>query len=247
MAQAREFGEGILFRVTTTIYALVMLTLLFATTCVLFIPTLFLAHDVSNLVFFSLAALPVGPGITALLHCITVLGRDRDISPTREFFRAYRMNFAPTLRFWIPAVVVGAIVAADVGYLQGSDSGFDAAVFVALLVLSAIGVLWLVNMFVITAHFHFRFRDAAKLSVFYLGARPLATLANVATIFVLGACFVFAFDAVAVILSCLFAYMAVTSNAPTLRDVRQRFTAPADSPVEENSTATAASAPLLPR
>ena len=224
MPPAKAYGDGILFRVSNYAYWMLALTIMFALSNVLLVPVLFLEQDVSNIVFFAGAALPLGPAVTALLYCMAKLAREKDLSPITDFLRAYRVNLVETLRFWVPVVVIVAIALADITYLQQSGSVFDGAVLAALVVLCVITALWLVNMFVIAAHFHFRTRDAARLAFYYLGKRPLATIGSAATLFVLGAAVVFTFDAATILLSCLFAFMILASSQTVVADIRDRFT-----------------------
>ena len=112
MPPAKVYGDGILFRVSNHAYWMLTLTVMFALSNVLFVPVMFLARDVSNIVFFGAAALPLGPAVTALLYCIAKLSREKDFSPVADYMHAYRANLVETLRFWAPVVVIVAIVAA---------------------------------------------------------------------------------------------------------------------------------------
>lgn len=241
MTQAKGFGDGILFRACNYLYWLLALTVLFALSNLLILPAMFLARDVSNTALFAVAALPLGPAITALLSCMSRFARERDLAPVADYLRAYRANLVETLRFWVPAVVVGSIVGADLGHLQRSDSALDGVLFAALIVLSSIGALWLVNVFLITAHFRFRTRDTLRLALFYLGRKPRATIGTAATMFVLAGAIVLTFDAVAILLCTLFAFMALAVSRDVVADVRARFTTSGTA----DASATTDSAPGL--
>ncbi|WFE27824.1 DUF624 domain-containing protein [Solwaraspora sp. WMMD791] len=88
-------------------------------------------------VFFGLLALSVGPAVAAAFGYLRQ-AEDDDRAPVREYFRAYRRNFAAALARWAAATALMAVLVTDIVWLH--DAG-AAAVLVPLLVVTTVVVL----------------------------------------------------------------------------------------------------------
>ncbi|ROO59190.1 putative membrane protein YesL [Micromonospora sp. Llam0] len=88
-------------------------------------------------VFFGLLSVSVGPAVAAAFGYLRQAEND-DRAPVREYFRAYRRNFAAATRRWAAATALVAVLVTDIVWLH--DAG-AAAVLVPLLVVTAVVVL----------------------------------------------------------------------------------------------------------
>ena len=233
--RGRQFGDGVLFRFTNHVYWLIATEFYFVVASLPFIVALlFLYRDPSNAILYAIAGTFLGPALAATLHCVRKIMREKDLDPTRDFLRGYRLNLTDTLKYWVPAVAVLTILLLNLWYTETRGSAVDAALQIAMLIVALLGALWLMNMMVISTSFNFRQRDLARLSLFYLG-RPLRiTLGNLATLFLAAVLLLLTSDWVLLLCGSLFVYLFALNTADLVTRVAERFTGPADgaSPTE---------------
>jgi uncharacterized membrane protein YesL len=224
----RQFGDGVLFRFTNHVYWL-MATEFFLVVASLpvVVALLFLDRDSSNAILYALAGTSLGPALAATLHCVRKILREKDLDPTRDFLRGYRLNVISTLKFWVPAVAAATILLLDSGFLQTRGSASDALLRAAGLVVALLGALWVMNMMVISTAFTFRMRDLARLAVFYLGRSLRSTVGNLATLFLAVVLLLFTSEWGLLLCGSLFVHLFALNTADLVRDIEARFTAPA--------------------
>ena len=227
--RTRQFGDGVLFRFTNSVYWLLATEFFLVVASIpLVLALLFLDRDSSNAILYAIAGTSLGPALAATLHCVRKILREQDLNPTREFVRGYRLNVVDTLKFWVPAVAVLTILLLNLGFLQTQRSASDAALRAVMLVVALLGALWLMNMMVISTSFTFRLRDLARLSVFYLGKSLRITLGNLATLFLAGVLLLFTSDWVLLLGGSSFVYLFALNTADLVTQVQARFTGTAD-------------------
>ena len=190
----------------------------------LVVALLFLDRDSSNAILYALAATSLGPALAATLHCVRKILREKDLDPSRDFLRGYRLNVVGTLKFWVPSVAVLTILLLDSGW----GSAADAVLRAALLVVALLGTLWVMNMLVISTSFTFRLRDLVRLSVFYLGASLRITIGNLATLFLASVLLLYTSDWVLLLCGSLFVGLFALNTADLVTQVQTRFTGPDD-------------------
>ena len=221
----REFGDGVLFRFTNHVYWLMATELFLVVASIpLVVALLFLDRDSSNAILYALAATSLGPALAATLHCVRKILREKDLDPSRDFLRGYRLNVVGTLKFWVPSVAVLTILLLDSGW----GSAADAVLRAALLVVALLGTLWVMNMLVISTSFTFRLRDLVRLSVFYLGASLRITIGNLATLFLASVLLLYTSDWVLLLCGSLFVGLFALNTADLVTQVQTRFTGPVD-------------------
>ena len=72
------------------------------------------------IVLFTLALIPVGPAFTALLTVMDMLIRDKYITVTKDYFKAYLENFKKSLLCWIINLLVLGILIVDIIYFTST-------------------------------------------------------------------------------------------------------------------------------
>src|SRR5690606_34660811 len=185
MSAARDLGEGPLSRGSTVVYWFVVLeALLVVTTLPTIVAFLLLEQHASNIPLYALALVPVGPALSASVFAWRVFAREPDLTPLRHFWRGYRLNVMTALTVWIPALAALAVLGINLAYRDAA--GLAGAFVVPSAVLAVVVALWLLVVTAVTAQFQFRWRDAARLSVYYLFARPLTTLGLVSFLVLCG-------------------------------------------------------------
>jgi hypothetical protein len=96
---------------------------------------------------------------------------------------------------------------------------------VLLVVIAAVGTLWLANAMVITSLFAFRVVDVARLAAYFLGKTPLVALGN-ARVLIAGALVTaFGTEPVAMLFVTVGCLALLISCRPMIEQVKERFTA----------------------
>lgn len=221
---APQPGTGPLHRATTTVYWFLVLEGLFVLTTLPGLAFgLLLEQDASNAPLYALALVPVGPAVSATVFAWRVREEEPDVDPARHFWRGYRLTWADALRSSVPALAVLTVVGLTLAY-RGA-AGVGGAVLVVQGAVGVLTLLWAVRMLTVTSAFSFRWRDAARIAVWTLGARPAATLGLVSlVILTVGLAWV-TFDAVVVLVASALAWFLTRTEAPVLALVRERFVA----------------------
>lgn len=220
-----RFGEGPLSRVIARIYTLLVvewLALLAAAPGL--IALLLLDRDVSNVPLAALCALPFGPAVSAALYATHHYQADlTELRPASAFWRGYKMNLAGVLRIWVPWLGLAAILGMNL-------ANFDAAGVpgwwrALLIIIAAAATLWITNALVITSLFAFRTRDLARLSGFFLFARPSVPIGNACLLIVAAGVTYFSSELVLALLASVFALATLRVGSPMIEKVQREFTA----------------------
>ena len=171
----KQFGDGPLGVVSGGIYRWLTLTVLFAIACLpTWALTLFIAPHPSNALLFALAALPVGPALSAGLYSIRAAATDDGLTPGKAFWRGYRLNWLDVLKFWAPMLVAVGLIAWTIGFSDFAGIGTAYVIFLGIVALALF--VWTMHCVAIVSFFSFRSKDVARLGVFSLLTQGRATL-----------------------------------------------------------------------
>ncbi|WP_435738535.1 glycosyltransferase [Cellulosimicrobium sp. PMB13] len=222
-----DLGQGPLGRATVLVYWYVVVTALLALAA---LPTvvllLLLDRSASNAPLAALAAVPLGPALSAALHAVRARETADEVAPARAFWRGYRGNAVDVLRTWVPALVALAIVGV---VLANADAAGVGPVHAGVLVVIAVLVtVWALHAVAITTFFAFRARDVARLAAYYVGRLPLVTLGVLSLLVAAGGVAWFATDAVLAVVGGVWVWCWYRNDLRMLDDVRSRFTTDAE-------------------
>ena len=108
----------------------------------------------------SIPIVTIGASTTALYDVTLRIAEEREENVTKQFFTAFKRNFAQATRLWLILLAVGALLAADgyvVSHLRSTTLGMPAVFWtlnLALLIAAAVVyVIVLLNIFPLTARF----------------------------------------------------------------------------------------------
>jgi hypothetical protein len=216
-----EVGRGPLSRWSAAVYwALVVEVLVVLTSLPGFVLLLLLDRSAGNVPLVALAAVPFGPSLAGAVFAWRLYLRtppvDRDLAPARHYWRGYRQNWRDVLLWWVPALVVLAVLGVNVT-AGGAFGTVSLVLVVALLV-------WAGNALVLSSLFAFRTRDVARLAAYYLAAKPVAALGVLSLLVVAVAVAVLATDWLLVLLASVLVAMLVRNAGPVVADATERFT-----------------------
>src|SRR3954447_1545611 len=164
----RQFGEGTLFSVTNHIYWLLMTNIYFIISNAIFLFFFMtLEPTFSNITLYFLALILTGPSISALFYSIGKLIREKELSPLKDFFHGYKINFKDTMKFWLPLLFVLYILFVDLHYFNSTPSIMNTVLAIVFLIAIILVIIIVMYVFLINAGFKLRLKDIWKLSIYY--------------------------------------------------------------------------------
>lgn len=219
---ADEIGRGPLSRGSAVVYWFVVLEALFALTTVPALAgLLFLERHWSNLPLAAALLIPVGPAVGASLFAWRRFADDRDLKPARHFWRGYRVSGPDALRVWVPSLAVLTVLAVNLANLWVTDAPEVFAIAGA--VVAALALIWTAHALTVASLYTFRWRDVARMGVYFLFAAPLASL-GVLSLAVLGGAVVYlAGDWLVVLLGSVFTFLLWRNQQRVVTTVARRF------------------------
>ena len=221
---ADEIGAGIIARWSAIVYwYLVIEVLIVLTTVPALAAMLLLDRDPSNAWLVAVLFVPVGPALSAALFAWRVFRADRDLVPARHFWRGYRLNAVDVLRWWVPTLLVLAVIGYTLANL--ATVTLPAGYGIALGIVALAVLLWAGHALAISSTLALRTRDVARLAVYYIAARPKSTLGLVSLLVVVGGLVLLTSDWVPVLLAAPLTLLFLTTEDPVITDATERFTA----------------------
>lgn len=221
-SEAGEVGRGPLSRGAAVVYRWIVLELLLLVACLpSLVVMLLLDRDPSNLPLAVLALLPVAPALVAGVAAVRRWRTDDDLSPARPFLQAYRRDIGATLLWWVPTLLLLAVVTFNLVHLDAVEGG--ALLRPLLLVLVAIVTIWSGHMVVLTAGFHLRTRDAARIAMVEIVPQWRFSLGVLALLVVAVTALVIS-ELLLLLLVWAFVGLLALMAAPLITDVTERFT-----------------------
>jgi len=229
---ASEIGRGPLSRWSAAVYwALVIELLVVLVSLPGLVALLLLDRSASNLPLAALCLVPLGPALGAATYAwrayLAAAPDERDLAPASRFWRGYRLSWRDVLAWWVPTLVVLALLAVNVAH-AGAVVGRAWAV--ASLVVAVAVLVWAGNALVLSSLFAFRTRDVVRLAAYYLAARPRATFGTL-TLVVLGATVATVLtDRLLLALATLAVAAHVRTSTPLIEHTATHFTTPTPTP-----------------
>ncbi|MCR2822872.1 YesL family protein [Lederbergia panacisoli] len=225
MDKRKEFGQGIFFVISSYIYWFMLTNIYFIFCNIIFLfAFITLEPVISNIIIIFLTLIPTGPAITALCYVMDKLVREKDISPTKDFFYGYRINFIDTLKVWLPLLAVIFILIIDLQYFNQDSTKINQIMAIVFLV--AIGLLICVFLYVfpITAKYKFRIRDTYKLSIYYSFKKVKIATGNIGII-IIALFFTFiTTDILLLFIASILSYLLTLNSREVIDDIKMNYT-----------------------
>ncbi|MCM2531262.1 YesL family protein [Neobacillus pocheonensis] len=224
MKKRNEFGEGILFNLTNHIYSLLMTNIYFVLSNLLvLIFFITLKHSFTNITLYFLALIPTGPSISALFYSIGKLIREQELSPFKDFFHGYKINFKDTLKFWVPLLLVLFILSVDLQYYKAAASLGHSILFVLILIGIVFLLVLMLNAFLINAGFVFRTKDVWKLSVYYSFKKLKTTFGNIGIVIITLFITAITSNFLIIFIASLVCYAFMLNSKSVVEDIKLKF------------------------
>lgn len=222
-SRGRQLGAGTLARWAGVVYWFAVIEALIVLTALpTFLGVFFLERDVSNIPLYALALVPLGPSLGAALFAWRVFDTDKYPNPGTHFWRGYRVGLRDVVKTWVPLLLVLMILAMNIAHRQATGVPEWFAIGFALLALGL--VLWGCNALPIAALLTFRWRDSARLALYYLAGRPGATLGWLALLVVVVGILWYSSDWVLVLLLSPLTFFAHLTARPMIAEITANHT-----------------------
>lgn len=172
-----------IYTLTKYVYYFFITNFYFIICNILFLIVFYLAEFVfENILLFYITLIPTGPSITAVLATMGKLIREKEINPTLEYFRAYKLNFLPTMKYWLIQLTILLILSVDVFYSINRSNILSPVFFILIIVCFFI----MIYAFPIISRFEVKMKNLFIVSIYSNFKFPKATLLNASTIIVFG-------------------------------------------------------------
>lgn len=214
----QEFTARPLYRLSQVVYGILGAQLCFLLGCLPFVAALLLSP---SMVITVIAGFSVGPSWVALLYAIRRFLDDRDTGPFAAYWRGYRLSWRQAWTFWVPYLVLLAVLATDVAMIDITP----AVLRYPLLVVGAVSLLWASTVLLIISRYTFRSWDVLRLAVWGLLRAPGWTIAGSALLLVAAGVSYVIGDAVTGALATVFALGTVRGARGLFAKLDIEFTA----------------------
>ncbi|WP_054859849.1 DUF624 domain-containing protein [Gracilibacillus sp. JCM 18860] len=171
------------------IYYFLMTNIYFMLANILFLVIfLFVELTLDNILLFYLALLPAGPAFAALFASMGKLVREKEISPTKDFWSYYKKNFMIGTKYWLLKWTILVILLLDLRY-----TGFNIQVLTPIIfILIIVALLILLYAFPILTRFEVKIKNLWLVAIYANFKFFKTTLLNLSTFVSLGVIYYFA-------------------------------------------------------
>ena len=188
MNRKREFSQGVIFTIFNYIWWFLLGNFYF---WIMNIPFIFVvlgitANGTINVhmsIILMLSSIPIGPALTALLSLMGKLTRDGDVDVTKDFFKAYKVNFLDSAFFWTIGIVILTLTWVDILYFDINSSLTLMGIIPRIIIFVCIALGF--NIFPIISRFYLKKKEVLLLSLAYLIKKIYVSIVSIAAAYIL--------------------------------------------------------------
>lgn len=188
MNRKREFSQGVIFTIFNYIWWFLLGNFYF---WILNIPFIFVVLgiitngtiNVHMSIILMLSSIPIGPALTALLSLMGKLTRDGDVDVTKDFFKAYKVNFLDSVFFWTIGIVIITLTWVDILYFNINSSVALMEIIPRIIIFVCIALGF--NIFPIISRFYLKKKEVLVLSLAYLIKKIYVCIVSIAAAYIL--------------------------------------------------------------
>lgn len=165
--------------------------------------------------------LPLGPAVTALLSVMGKLIREKDISITKDFFKAYKTNFFQSLFFCALEIMIICILFIDTRFFisSGYPQVFTIFIYMVIAFIFSMGLY----VFPLISRFYLTTKDILKTASYYTIRKVHITLLNLASFLVVGFVFFKVSTFVLVFTSSIICYLIMFYQQKILLEIEEKL------------------------
>ncbi|GFZ29746.1 hypothetical protein CSC2_02720 [Clostridium zeae] len=225
MANNNDFGDSNLSKVLNYVHWFFITNIYFFLCNILFIICAYTIEiKFDNILVFLIALIPTGPSITAVCSSMGKIVREKYLDTTKDFFRAYKDNFFPSMKLWILFLLTTFILLLDIKLCFMNKS------FLFLLIPTVVILFLLILIFSyafpLLSRFSMKTIDIIKLSVYLSLKNPFISLINIAVLIVSTLLFFQGRGIIGLFLGSLAAYGIVFNMRKIFDYVEKKFISP---------------------
>lgn len=171
MSKKRELSDGVIVKFFNYVWWFLLGNFYF---WILNIPFILVALGLINcvtvnaymIIILMLSSIPIGPALTALLSLMGKLTREGDIDVTKDFFKAYKVNFLDSVFFWTLGIIILTLALVDILYFNINSSLTLVGIIPRIIIFVCIALGF--NIFPIISRFYLKRKEVFALSSLYL-------------------------------------------------------------------------------
>ena len=186
-----QFGEGPIYTIINYIFWFFLANLYFSLMNIplLFILLFFLSNSGNPLPdgFFTIVmicCIPLAPATTALLSVMGKLIREKDLSITKDFFKAYKTNFFQSLYFGALELTILVILFIDIRFFISNSYPR----FITIVIFISMIFIFLTSLYIfpLISRFYLGTKDIFKIAAYCTIRKFHITLLNCASFLIVG-------------------------------------------------------------
>lgn len=211
---------NLLYDTLNHVYYLLGINICFILSNLLFIIALLIVKlEFHNTFIFIISLIPTGPSITALFSVTGKFIREGDISPFKDYFKSYKLNFKESMKIWIIQLLLIVIIVIDIRYMIVSKNIILLSLFKPLLFIGGIIFSISIYLYAILSRFELKTRDLIKISIIYTFKKLPLSIINI--FLVLGLVYFASVKSQIFIpiLSGIIAYLLMLGQTSTLKEI----------------------------
>lgn len=168
MSNNKGRQNNLLYDTLNYVYYLIGLNICFLFSNILFIIAIFIVKlEFQNTIFFIIALIPAGPSITALFSVVGKFIREKDISPFKDYIKAYKVNFTESMKVWGIQLILLTIVIIDIRFMIISKNIILVTLFKPLIFITGLAISISIYLYAILSRFKLKMKDLIRISVMY--------------------------------------------------------------------------------
>src|SRR5690625_335833 len=200
MENKKEFGQGAFSTFTNHVYWLMVVNFYFV---------------FSNIIFLSFY-FTLEPVISKIIH-------EKDLSPTKDFFYGYKVNFKDALKLWLPLLAVIFVLILDIQYFNAEQTVMNQIQGGIILVILLVILVISLYAFPIHATYNFRMRDIYRLSLYYSFTKIRSTLGNISFMIITIFLMYMTSDLIIILLVSPVCYLMMLNSKEVMTDIKENF------------------------
>ncbi len=193
MNKKREFSQGVIFTIFNYVWWFLLGNFYF---WILNIPFIFVmlgfvsygTVDMYMIIILMLSSIPIGPALTALLSVMGKLTREGDIDATKDFFKAYKVNFLDSVFFWTLGIIILTLAWIELLYFNNYSSLILVKIMPTIIIFICISI-WF-HIFPIISRFYLKKKEVLALSLTYMIKKIYVCIVSIAAAFILWIVFI---------------------------------------------------------
>jgi len=188
MSKRREFNDGVIVKFFNYVWWFLLGNFYF---WILNIPFIFVTLglinyetvDVYMIIILMLSSIPIGPALTALLSLMGKLTREGDIDATKDFFKAYKINFLDSVLFWTLGIFILTLAWVNIVYFNINSTLTLVGIIPRIIIFVCIALGF--NIFPIMSRFYLKKKEILALSSMYLIKKIYVCIISIAVGYIL--------------------------------------------------------------